>query len=88
MTTSPAPWNQKDDTRPVYDANGHVVNFTENAPRIVAAVNFHRVAIVLLERLRDAIVAATGPNATAEDTARLLAQAKIADALVKVGMRE
>lgn len=36
---APAPWTQRDNISPIYDALGKVVSFTQQGPRIVAAVN-------------------------------------------------
>lgn len=48
LAKNPTPWTQKDSTRPVYDANGSVVSFPENAPFIVSRVNAHEALVEAL----------------------------------------
>ncbi len=79
---SPAPWTQKDNLSPIYDAAGDLVSFTEQGPKIVAAVNAAESAAYLLETLSKAIARATGPNASAIGAIELIALAPAAKAMV------
>lgn len=72
---NPTPWSQDDSTRPIRDAAGRAVSFTENAPRIIAAVNNADSAAYLLEAVSRSIQRATGPQASTVSTIELIALA-------------
>lgn len=51
---APLPWTQADETKAIYDANGDLVSFTQNAPFLMRLVFVYQ-NLIQIERLAAAL---------------------------------